>query len=368
MAAKSNGEDKFIFGCSFSVQELVKEPVKTIPQHYVRSDHRRPAVPSPTGARPTQMLPIIDLNQLVSGKDSDLELQKLHSTCKDWGFFQLVNHGVDSSILEKVEQEVEGFYELPLEEKMKFKTREGEAEGYGTTERDGGKFDWSDRFYMTTNPKHKRMPHLFPELPSSLRNTLESYISEVQKLGEKLLCFMAKALKIDEKEMMEYFDDGLQSLRMTYYPPCRQPELVVGFTPHSDSTLITILHQVNGVDGLHIHKDGVWLPVRFLPGALAVNVGDTLEIFSNGVYRSIEHKVVPNEEKERMSVAFFINPKFEATVGPSPSLINPHNPPLFKRVSLDQYVEGYFSRKLNGKSYLQQLRIHYNGEDNSASA
>ncbi|GMI77715.1 SENESCENCE-RELATED GENE 1, senescence-related gene 1 [Hibiscus trionum] len=339
--------------------------MKTIPQHYVRLDQQQP-VPSAYGARPTQMLPIIDLNQLLSAEDFDHQLQKLHSTCKDWGFFQLVNHGVDSRILEKVKQEVEGFYKLPLEEKMKFKTREADVEGYGPTERDGGKFDWADRFYMTTNPIHKRMPHLFPELPSSLRNTLESYILEVQKLGEKLLSLMAKALKIDEKEMMEYFDDGLQSLRMTYYPPCLQPELVMGFTPHSDSTLITILHQLNGVDGLHIHKDNVWVPVCFLPNALAVNVGDILEIFSNGVYRSIEHKVVPNAEKERMSISFFINPKLEAAVGPSPNLIDAHNPPLFKRVSLDQYVKGFFSRKLNGKSYLQHMRIHDNGENNSA--
>ncbi|GMI77712.1 SENESCENCE-RELATED GENE 1, senescence-related gene 1 [Hibiscus trionum] len=179
MAAKSKVEEQFSFSCSFSVQELVKEPVKTIPQRYVRLDHRQP-VSTAHGAPPTQMLPIIDMNQLLSGKDSDLELQKLHSTCKDWGFFQLVNHGVDSWILEKVKQEVEGFYKLPLEEKMKFKTREGDGlEGYGTTERDGGKFDWSDRFFMTTNPIHKRMPHLFPELPSSFRFPALSFFSSL---------------------------------------------------------------------------------------------------------------------------------------------------------------------------------------------
>ncbi|KAK8664620.1 hypothetical protein V6N13_084398 [Hibiscus sabdariffa] len=357
-------DDLFCFSSSnLSVQELVKQPIKTIPQHYVR----QPVPSAPCGGLPSQMLPTIDMNRLVPGKDFDVELGKLHSTCKDWGFFQLVNHGVSISVLEKMKQEVEGFYRLPLEEKMKYRIREGDAEGYGTIERDGGKFDWADRFFMTINPIYKRKPHLFPELPSSLRNTLESYILEMQNLGKKLMCSMAKALKMEEKEMMEYFDDGMQSLRMTYYPSCPQPELVMGITPHSDSSLITILHQLNGVDGLHIHKDGVWFPVSFLPNALVVNVGDNLEIFSNGVYRSIEHKVVPNAEKERMSVAFFINPKFEACVGPSPSLINPQNPPLFKRVSLDQYVKGFFSQKLNGKSYLHNMRIaDDDGENNSA--
>ncbi|KAE8719876.1 protein SRG1 [Hibiscus syriacus] len=257
MAATSSVEDQFNFSStSSSVQELVKEPIKTIPQQY------------------------------------------------------LVNHEVNSLILEKVKEEIEGFYKLPLEEKMKYKMREGDVEGYGNIERDEGKLDWADR------------------------NTLESYILEVQSLGKKLLCLMAKALKMEEKEMMECFEDGMQSLRMSYYPPCPQPELVMGITPHSDSSLITILHQLNGV----------WFPVSFLPNALVVNVGDNLEIFSNGVYRSIEH----------------------SGVGPSPSLINPHNPPLFKRVSLGQYVKGFFSQKLNGKSYLQHMRIDDNGEDNSA--
>ncbi|KAK9031140.1 hypothetical protein V6N11_032527 [Hibiscus sabdariffa] len=160
-------DDLFCFSSSnLSVQELVKQPIKTIPQHYVR----QPVPSAPCGGLPSQMLPTIDMNRLVPGKDFDVELGKLHSTCKDWGFFQLVNHGVSISVLEKMKQEVEGFYRLPLEEKMKYRIREGDAEGYGTIERDGGKFDWADRFFMTINPIYKRKPHLFPELPSSLRN------------------------------------------------------------------------------------------------------------------------------------------------------------------------------------------------------
>ncbi|KAB2045281.1 hypothetical protein ES319_D01G149800v1 [Gossypium barbadense] len=361
MEAISSIEDKF--NSTFSVQELVKESIITIPQHYVHLDRQPPSLGA---APPFQMLPIIDMNQLVFGEDFDLQLEKFHSTCKEWGFFQLVNHGIKSSILERVKHEVEGFSKLPFEEKMKYKIREGEFEGYGTQERGGKKFDWSDRLYMTTNPILRRKPHLFPELPSSLRNTMESYILELQELGTKLLSLIAKALKIDEKEMIEYFEDGMQSIRMTYYPSCPQSKLVMGFTPHSDSTLLTILFQLNGVDGLHIRKDGVWFPVSILPNALVINVGDILEIYSNGVYRSIEHKVVPNSKKERMSVAFFINPKLEADVGPSPNLINPNNPPLFKRVGMEQCVQDFFSHKLNGKAYLQHMRINDEGNDNPA--
>ncbi|XVF41514.1 hypothetical protein PTKIN_Ptkin01aG0285600 [Pterospermum kingtungense] len=344
-----------------SIQELVKlGPTITIPQQYVRLNQEPSSFSFTT--TPLPATPTIDMARLVSGDDQNLELQKLHSICKDWGIFQLVNHGVSSSLLEKLKHEVEEFYKLPFEEKMKYKIREGELEGYGSRTREDGKLDWVDSINIITNPLHRRRPHLFPELPSSLRNTLESYLSELQKLGTKLLGLMAKALKIDMEEMIEYVDDGLQAVRLAYYPPCPKPELVLGLTPHSDITLLTILHQVNGVDGLQIRKDGLWFPLSLNPDAFVVNVGDILEIFSNGLYHSVEHKVSANAEKERITVAFNMSPKFEAEVGPTPSLVNPNSPPLFRKVGLEQYFDDFFRLKLYEKKYLNHLRIQ-NGQD-----
>ena len=82
-----------------------------------------------------------------------------------------------------------------------------------------------------------------------------------------LFGLMADALKIDKGEIEEMFMDGMQSVRMNYYPPCPQPEQVMGFTPHSDVTGITILLEINGVAGFQIKKDGFWFPVNFLPDA-----------------------------------------------------------------------------------------------------
>jgi isopenicillin N synthase-like dioxygenase len=102
-------------------------------------------------------------------------------------------------------------------------------------------------------------------------------LSELQELAMTIMVLMGKALKMDRREM-ELFEDGFRSIRMSYYPPCPQPELVMGLSPHSDATGITILHQVNGVGGLQIKKDGVWMPVNFLPDAFVVNVGDVMEV------------------------------------------------------------------------------------------
>ncbi|KAF5752778.1 protein SRG1-like [Tripterygium wilfordii] len=342
-----------------SVQELIKEPLTLIPQQYIRFGDQEPSTTilfDRSNLLPT--LPILDMKQLESGS----ELQKLHLACKDWGFFQVVNHGVSCSLMEKLRYEIEEFYKLPMEEKVKYKMRPADLEGFVNVARREGKLDWGDGFYMTTNPITRRKPYLFPELPSSLRNTLERYITELQELGMRLLGVMARALKIEREEVVELFEDGMQSVRMTYYPKCPQPELVMGFTPHSDATGITILNQLNGVDGLEIMKDGVWIPVNFQPDAFVVNVGDILEILSNGIYSSIEHRAMVNSMKERISIAFFMNPKFEADIGPISSLINSQNPPLFKKIGIEQYIKDAASRKVYRKSLLERIKIKIDQE------
>ncbi|RVX10832.1 Protein SRG1 [Vitis vinifera] len=219
-----------------SVQELAKEPMAAVPQPFLLNDQELPVdLPKSTSVI---TIPTIDMKHLTMSETTDFELEKLHSTCKEWGLFQLVNHGVDSSLVDKLRSEIEEFYKLPLEERMKYKMRPGDVEGYGLSLIISGdqKLDWGDRFYMITNPIHRRKPHLLPELPPSLRDALERYLSELQKLAMTLLGFMAKALKLDDGEMEGLVDDGMQAVRMTYYPPCPQPDLVMGLTPHSDAT------------------------------------------------------------------------------------------------------------------------------------
>ncbi|XP_050370560.1 protein SRG1-like [Argentina anserina] len=342
-----------------SILEMTKESLTEVPQCYVRS-YEEPELSSDLSDKLTE-IPTIDMIKLATGSEaSDSELENLHSSCEEWGIFQLVNHGVRPILLEKLNYEVEEFFKLPLEEKMKYQVRPGDVEGYGSiVQNKDQKRDWGNRFYMTMNPIHRRKPYLFPELPSSLRTTFESYYLELKQLALELLRFLGKAVKIDTEEIEELFEDGMQSARINYYPACPQPELVIGLTPHSDASGITILHQLNGVGGLQIKKDGVWVPVNFFESAFVVNAGDIFEILSNGKYKSTEHRVMVNSEQERISIAMFFNPKFEAEIGPSNSLITPENPPLFKRIEMEQYVEDFYNRrKLDGKSYLEQMKLH----------
>ena len=67
-------------------------------------------------------------------------------------------------------------------------------------------------------------------------------------------------------------------MRMSYYPPCAQAKKVMGLSPHSDSCGLTLLLQVNDVQGLQIKKEGKWVLVNSIPDALVVNIGDAIEV------------------------------------------------------------------------------------------
>lgn len=193
---------------------------------------------------------------------------------------QLVNHGIDSSFLEKLETEAKDLFNLPMEEKMKLWQRSGEFEGFGQVNivSEDQKLDWGDMFILTTEPIRSRKPHLFSKLPPSFRETVETYSSQVKSLAKTLFEKMACVLEVKREEMEDLFGDVWQSIKINYYPPCPQPDRVIGLTPHSDAAGLTILLQVNQVEGLQIKKDNKWVVVKPLQDALVVNVGEILEV------------------------------------------------------------------------------------------
>ncbi|CAJ1931771.1 unnamed protein product [Sphenostylis stenocarpa] len=338
-----------------SVHELAKQLITKVPERYLHPN--QDPIISDTISLP--QVPVIDLNQLLS-QDESPELEKLNQACKEWGFFQLINHGINPSVVENVKIGVEKLFSLPEKEKEKLRQKEGELEGYGQhfVCSEEQKLEWADLFFINMLPSSTRSSHIFPSVPQPFRNDLERYSLELEKLGMTIIKLMTKALKIKGEELVELFEDLRQTMRMNYYPPCPQPEQVIGINPHSDVAALTILLQVNEMEGLQIRKDGMWIPIKPLSNAFVINVGDILEILTNGIYRSIEHRATINSEKERISIATFHKPLMNRVVGPTPSLVTPERPAMFKKISVADYYRGFFSRKLQGKSYVDAVRIN----------
>ncbi|KAK6917260.1 Isopenicillin N synthase-like, Fe(2+) 2OG dioxygenase domain [Dillenia turbinata] len=371
-----------------SVQELARQPITNIPPRYIRADDDRPIVVFDGASTPP--VPVIDLQRLLHEDPMNFELEKLHSACKEWGFFQIVNHGVNAFLLEKFKTEIGDFFKLPYEEKKKLWQQPDNLQGFGQlfVVSEEQKLDWSDMFYITILPINLRRNSLFEALPPQLRRTelyitvvmssmlifticcretLEAYSLEAKNLAMTILTQMAKALGMKTEEMTQLFNDGMQSMRMNYYPPCPEPDIAIGLTPHSDACALTILYQLNNTEGLQIRKDGKWVPVKPLEAAFLVNIGGIMEIISNGVYKSIEHRAIVNSAKERLSVATFYSSKLDSQLGPASSLISPQNPPVFQRTTVELYYKEYFARKLNGKSFLDLMKIKNVKCDSSGS-
>ncbi|OAP03628.1 LBO1 [Arabidopsis thaliana] len=155
------------------------------------------------------------------------------------------------------------------------------------------------------------------------------------------------------------FGEAVQAVRMNYYPPCSSPDLVLGLSPHSDGSALTVLQQSkNSCVGLQILKDNTWVPVKPLPNALVINIGDTIEVLSNGKYKSVEHRAVTNREKERLTIVTFYAPNYEVEIEPMSELVDDEtNPCKYRSYNHGDYSYHYVSNKLQGKKSLDFAKI-----------
>ncbi|KAF0912009.1 hypothetical protein E2562_012817 [Oryza meyeriana var. granulata] len=230
-------------------------------------------------------IPVVDFQRLQLGHGE--EMARLHRACQDWGFFQLINHSVPEDVVEGMKANVKGFFELPAEIKKHFAQERGQLEGYGQlfVVSDDQKLDWADILFLNTQPVQDRNIRFWPHQPADFRSTLDKYSAAVKSIVDFLLVTMVNNLGVDPEVIADKCGSGgIQAVRMNYYPPCAQADKVIGFSPHSDSDLLTLVLQVSEVDGLQIKRNGAWFPVRPLDGAFIVNVGDILQVQAYIVY------------------------------------------------------------------------------------
>ncbi|PKU81505.1 Protein SRG1 [Dendrobium catenatum] len=195
----------------------------------------------------------------------------------------------------------------------------------------------------------------FQCVPFHYRDTLDTYTLKIGKVVDCLYGLMAEDLGVDLQDMLNIFRDQIQSVRINYYPPCKQANKVLGLSPHSDGIALTVLLQANDVHALQIKKNDKWLLVKPKPSALIINIGDMMEIMTNGKYKSIEHRAIINIE-ERLSIATFHLPSIDVLLRPFPGLVN-SNGELYKTISAKEYTREYFAGKLNGKNALESMKL-----------
>lgn len=170
-------------------------------------------------------------------------------------------------------------------------------------------------------------------------DAMENYQKEMKSLSHKILLIIIKALGINDQDQgticSSFLNQSSGALQLNSYPSCPNPSLAIGLAPHTDSLLLTILHQ-NDTNGLQIFQENVgWIPVPPVPGALVVNIGDLMHIYSNACFPSAYHRVLPNDTEHRFSVAYFHGPTADSVVEP---LVEPSTSRRFRAVTVKEYI------------------------------
>ncbi|XP_075478535.1 gibberellin 2-beta-dioxygenase 8 isoform X1 [Primulina tabacum] len=252
-------------------------------------------------------LPLIDLNRLNLGDFEKQACKKdISRASKEWGFFQVINHGISAEILERMRHEQIKLFKKPFHEKTNSKDLNFSTGSYrwGTPSATClRQLSWSEAFHVLLSDILGSGGY------NNLSSTMEQFAAMVSELAQKLVDLLAEELGCKSDYFKETCLPSTCYLRLNRYPRCPSYPDMFGIMPHTDSDFLTVLHQ-DHIGGLQLVKDGKWIAVRPNPEALIINIGDLFQAWSNNVYKSVEHRVVTNAEKERFSTAYFFCPSY----------------------------------------------------------
>uniref|UniRef100_A0A1D1YZW3 Protein SRG1 n=1 Tax=Anthurium amnicola TaxID=1678845 RepID=A0A1D1YZW3_9ARAE len=326
-----------------------------------REAHRQP-ISRLSSHHLSASIPVVDLRRLSQSDGSnEEEMAKLRSALASWGLFQATGHGIPASFLDQVRRIGRRFFELPTEEKRRCSSNGGVvAEGYGDDRADRGAqlVDWNGRILLKVEPEDQRKLEFWPDNPSSFRETVHEYAARVKMVVQLILRAMAKSLDLEETQFLGQFWEGMDIYsRFSHYPCCPRPELVLGLKPHADNSVVTVILQGGDAEGLEILKDNLWVRVPNNPEVLLVQMGDIMEIMSNGAFKSSVHRVVTHSEKERFSTSLFHQPGLEKLIGPAEGLLGDGKPRLYRDFKFKDYIEVHLKGYLEGKRTIDWAKL-----------
>ncbi|KAK6942714.1 Non-hem dioxygenase N-terminal domain [Dillenia turbinata] len=341
--------------------------IKRLPRKYILPISERPIFKNAEKNANCTNLPIIDFAQLQGSNRSQV-LKNLSKACEENGLFQLVNHGIPRDVLNSMRDVTRRFFELPYEERSQYMSADmGNLVRYGTSfnQNKDGVFTWRDFLKLTCNPLSDAIPH-FPTFPLDFRTVVATYAKETKFLSIMLMEAILESLglgcddinntKMEEDDILKEFQDGSHLMILNCYPSCPQPDLTLGMPPHSDYGFITLLLQDN-VPGLQIEHDGNWITVEPIPNSFVVNLGDHLEIFSNGKYKSVLHRVMVNSLRSRITVASLHSLPWATTVRPWSRLINEANPKRYMDTDFTTFLAYITSCEPKKKNFLESRKL-----------
>ncbi|MED6195246.1 Aconitate hydratase mitochondrial [Stylosanthes scabra] len=212
--------------------------------------------------------------------------------------------------------------------------------------------DWESTFFL----RHLPVSNIsnISDLDDDFRNTMKEFALQLENLAELLLDLLCENLGLEKGYLKKVFHGSKGpnfGTKVSSYPPCPKPELIKGLRAHTDAGGIILLFQDDKVSGLQLLKDGKWIDVPPLRHSIVINLGDQLEVISNGKYKSVMHRVIAQTDGNRMSLASFYNPGNDAVISPAPALLkeNETSQIVYPKFVFDDYMKLYASLKFEAK-------------------
>lgn len=296
-------------------------------------------------------VPVIDIAAITkdaSGEEAQRAVHQIANACREWGFFQVVNHGVSDALIEKVWQQARAFFERPPSVKTAIlRTRENPW-GYYNNELTKNQRDKKEVFDFTTDGTDPiyNAENRWPDANGEFRDTMRAYRDACTRLSLKLLEAFCVGLDLPADYMRRDFAENHTGFaRLNYYPVAdplqggdgdNLPAADMGVHHHSDAGALTVLLQ-DDIGGLQVYRDGYWHDIPSVPGAFVINTGDMMQVWSNDIYHAAIHRVLAMVDRDRYSIPFFFNPAPGTEVSPLPSVVSEERPARYRTVNWSEF-------------------------------
>jgi len=288
---------------------------------------------------PRTSVPVLDFSTARSpdGSFNPAFIDALREAAHTVGFFQIVNYGAGPGQAAELFETVAGFFRLPLEQRLALDNRtSAQFRGYTRlgTELTRGRADsreqigfGPDRDPVQDVPAdalywrlqgHNQWPATYPQLQ---RAALD-WAALMEGVAAELLAGISVALGLPEDYFAAPFArTPAWMAKLVHYVGGQVPEAGnQGVGSHADYGFVTLLLQ-DLVGGLEVQPHGQehWIAVEPVPGALVVNLGEMLEVATDGyLMATIHHVIAPPPGVDRYSVPFFYSPRLDAVIDPVP--------------------------------------------------
>ncbi|XP_062112510.1 protein DOWNY MILDEW RESISTANCE 6-like [Humulus lupulus] len=296
-------------------------------------------------------IPIIDLSIDHSNQDgpSQILLDKITQACEEYGFFQIINHGVPQDLCKRMLTAISDLFKLPPQERSKLfstdHTKEARIMNYFLKFQNQEVTMWSENFNHVWDPNGDFVT-LLPENPPNYREVLVQYAKEINKLMEIIFGLISQSLGLEKNSLQSKLGvKPILKAQANFYPPCPDPELTLGLAVHTDYYALTVLMQSEEVSGLQVIKDEKWVDVKPVPDSFVINLGDQLQVLTNGRYKSVHHRAVTNKMLPRISLAMFYGPNQNTWISPIEELVDEEHPPLYRRYEFAEFIEEFLRQE-----------------------